>query len=44
MMNFLAGGGALGALGWIGALALPDDLKVGQWRWLTAGDLAAISS
>ncbi len=27
----------------IGALAMPDDLKAGQWRWLTAGDLAAIS-
>ena len=27
----------------IGSLALPDDLKAGQWRWLTAGDLAAIS-
>ena len=28
----------------IGALVLPDDLKAGQWRWLTAGDLALISS
>jgi 16S rRNA pseudouridine516 synthase len=27
----------------IGALALPADLTVGQWRWLTADDLAAIS-
>lgn len=27
----------------IGALALPDDLKAGQWRWMTAGDLAAIA-
>ena len=27
----------------IGALDLPDDLKAGQWRWLMAGDLAAIS-
>ena len=26
-----------------GSLALPDDLKAGQWRWLTAGDLAACS-
>ena len=28
----------------IGSLALPDDLKAGQWRWLTAEDLALISS
>ncbi len=27
----------------IGNLALPDDLKVGEWRWLTADDLASIS-
>jgi 16S rRNA pseudouridine516 synthase len=26
----------------IGALALPADLPAGSWRWLTAGDLAAI--
>ena len=28
----------------IGALALPSDLKAGQWRWLTAADLVAISA
>jgi 16S rRNA pseudouridine516 synthase len=28
----------------IGGLRLPDDLAPGQWRWLTAGDLAAIAS
>ncbi len=28
----------------IGELALPDDLLPGQWRWLTAQDLLAISS
>ena len=28
----------------IGSLYLPDDLKVGQWRWLTSEDLALISS
>ncbi len=28
----------------IGELALPDDLKPGQWRWLTAADLALISA
>ncbi|MDB5965900.1 MAG: rRNA pseudouridine synthase, partial [Polaromonas sp.] len=28
----------------IGALVLPADLKPGQWRWLTAADLAAISA
>jgi 16S rRNA pseudouridine516 synthase len=27
----------------IGALALPADLAAGQWRWLTAQDMAAIS-
>ena len=27
----------------IGALALPADLKAGEWRWLTTDDLAAIS-
>jgi len=27
----------------IGALALPADLKGGEWRWLTTDDLAAIS-
>lgn len=26
----------------IGALALPADLAPGQWRWLTAGDLALL--
>jgi 16S rRNA pseudouridine516 synthase len=28
----------------IGELRLPDDLKSGGWRWLTAQDLAAISA
>jgi 16S rRNA pseudouridine516 synthase len=28
----------------IGSLALPDDLKAGQWRWLTAEDLASIAA
>ena len=28
----------------IGELQLPDDLKAGQWRWLTAQDLLAISA
>jgi 16S rRNA pseudouridine516 synthase len=28
----------------IGALALPVDLKPGEWRWLTAQDLASISA
>jgi len=28
----------------IGSLALPTELKAGQWRWLTAQDLAAISA
>ena len=28
----------------IGELALPEDLKPGQWRWLTAHDLALISA
>jgi 16S rRNA pseudouridine516 synthase len=23
----------------IGGLTLPDDLPVGKWRWLSAGDL-----
>jgi len=27
----------------IGALSLPDDLAPGQWRWLTAHDLAQIA-
>lgn len=27
----------------IGTLALPDDLPSGQWRWLTADDLRAIT-
>ena len=27
----------------IGSLALPADLKPGEWRWLTANDLACIS-
>jgi 16S rRNA pseudouridine516 synthase len=28
----------------IGGLRLPDDLPPGQWRWLTADDLAAIQA
>ena len=28
----------------IGGLALPEDLKAGEWRWLTASDLASISA
>ena len=28
----------------IGALDLPADLKPGQWRWLTAADLASIAA
>ena len=28
----------------IGALALPDDLAPGQWRWLRQADLAALST
>ncbi len=28
----------------IGSLALPADLKPGEWRWLTAQDLASISA
>ncbi len=28
----------------IGGLALPADLAPGQWRWLTAGDLAQLAS
>ncbi|MDB5777766.1 MAG: rRNA pseudouridine synthase, partial [Polaromonas sp.] len=27
----------------IGSLALPEDLKPGEWRWLTAQDLARIA-
>ena len=27
----------------IGSLSLPHDLKAGQWRWLTAEDLASIA-
>ena len=43
--NRVEGEGGAGGLhrSRIGALALPDDLKAGQWRWLSAGDLAAIS-
>ena len=43
--NRVEGGGGAGGLhrSRIGSLALPDDLKAGQWRWLTAGDLAACS-
>ena len=28
----------------IGSLALPADLKPGEWRWLDADDLARVSS
>jgi 16S rRNA pseudouridine516 synthase len=28
----------------IGGLLLPADLAAGQWRWLTADDLASISA
>ena len=28
----------------IGALALPVDLKPGEWRWLTPADLASIAA
>jgi 16S rRNA pseudouridine516 synthase len=28
----------------IGALALPDDLPPGQWRWLTAEQVAGLRS
>jgi 16S rRNA pseudouridine516 synthase len=28
----------------IGALQLPPDLKPGEWRWLTAQDLALIAA
>jgi len=44
--NRVEGEGGAGGLhrSRIGVLALPEDLKAGQWRWLTAGDLAAISS
>jgi 16S rRNA pseudouridine516 synthase len=28
----------------IGALPLPADLKPGEWRWLTAQDLARIAA
>jgi 16S rRNA pseudouridine516 synthase len=43
--NRVEGEGGVGGLhrSRIGSLVLPDDLKAGQWRWLTAGDLAAIS-
>ena len=43
--NRVEGEGGVGGLhrSRIGSLALPDDLKAGQWRWLTAEDLAAIS-
>ena len=27
----------------VGSLGLPDDLKAGQWRWLTAKDLSSIT-
>jgi 16S rRNA pseudouridine516 synthase len=27
----------------IGGLRLPDDLAPGQWRWLSAADLALIA-
>jgi 16S rRNA pseudouridine516 synthase len=26
----------------IGELKLPDDLEVGDWRWLTASDMAKL--
>jgi 16S rRNA pseudouridine516 synthase len=44
--NRVEGEGGVGGLhrSRIGSLALPDELKAGQWRWLTAGDLAAISA
>ena len=43
--NRVEGEGGAGGLhrSRIGSLALPDDLKAGHWRWLTLGDLAAIS-
>jgi 16S rRNA pseudouridine516 synthase len=28
----------------IGALALPSDLGPGQWRWLSAAELAMVSA
>ena len=28
----------------IGALKLPDDLEVGEWRWLSADDLEKLSA
>jgi 16S rRNA pseudouridine516 synthase len=28
----------------IGGLRLPDDLASGQWRWLSAQDLASIAT
>jgi 16S rRNA pseudouridine516 synthase len=28
----------------IGELALPDDLQVGQWRWLSESDMAALKA
>ena len=44
--NRVEGEGGVGGLhrSRIGSLGLPDDLKAGQWRWLTAEDLALISS
>jgi 16S rRNA pseudouridine516 synthase len=43
--NRVEGEGGLGGLhrSRIGSLDLPDDLKAGQWRWLTTGDLGLIS-
>ena len=43
--NRVEGEGGAGGLhrSRIGALDLPDELKAGQWRWLTVGDLAAIA-
>ena len=43
--NRVEGEGGAGGLhrSRIGALGLPDDLMAGHWRWLTVGDLAAIS-
>ena len=43
--NRVEGEGGVGGLhrSRIGSLDLPADLKAGQWRWLTAGDLAACS-
>jgi hypothetical protein len=28
----------------MGALALPDDLAAGQWRWLRADDLLKVQA